>query len=191
MLRRNDVLAAQGRTAGVLRVVKMGTVFAYRRGLDGRSRPVGVVSRGSALGTFGIFNMPNPASCVALTTVRVCEIAIAALHGRADCEQGLHAHASLAILENFAAVTAWSEVMRLPGVVKQLAYVVVLLADAQRVPVVELPSHSALSELLGARRETIARALATLEGEGGIRRDRRRCEVRRDKLLARVTQASG
>jgi DNA-binding GntR family transcriptional regulator len=74
-------------------------------------------------------------------------------------------------------------------VVNQLAYVVVLLADANRTPVVELPTHSALAELLGTTRETIARALGTLQSEGGIRRlERKHCEVYRRKLLDRVSR---
>jgi len=184
---RGDVLLEEGQFASCVRFVKLGTVFGYRRGLDGRSRPVGVVSRGSALGVFATFSMPNQATCIALTTVRVCEVPIAELRRMCSCGSGLLAQFSQALTETFASLIAWSEAMRLPGTVNQLAYVLVLLADAAKTTVVQLPSHAALAELLGTRRETIARALRQLEGEGGMaRHERKRCEVDRDKLLARL-----
>ena len=185
---RDDVVLGEAEVSDVVRVVKVGTVFAYRRGLDGRSRPIGVVSRGSAIGLFGMFDMPSQATCIALTAVRVCELPMAALRSAGACSSPLVAHVARSVMKSFAAVTVWSEALRLPGVVNQLAYVVVLLADANMASTVELPSHSALAELLGTRRETVARALATLEREQGIRRhERRRCEVFRDRLLARLS----
>lgn len=187
---RGDVVLEEGEIASHVRVVKLGQVFGYRRGLDGRSRPIGVVSRGSALGIFGTFEMPSQASCVAFTTARVCEIPVAGLRDLSTCGSRLLGLISRCVSELFAALTAWSEAMRLPGTINQLAYVLVLLADAGKAPVVQLPSHAALAELLGARRETIARALRTLEAEGGIRRhERKRCDVHRDRLLARVSSS--
>lgn len=189
VVHRNDVLLEEGQVAARVRVVKLGTVFAYRTGMDGRQRPIGVVQRGSALGVFGLFGMPSQVRCVALMTGRVCEAAVADLQAMNPCSPGLARQVAQTVTQSFAALGAWSEVMRLPGIVNQLAYVLVLLAQAGEAPVVQLPSHSALADLLGTRRESIARALATLEREGGIRRhERKRCEVRRDRLLARIAR---
>jgi hypothetical protein len=60
--------------------------------------------------------------------------------------------------------------LRLPGVTNQLAYILVLLADANKASIVELPSHSALAELLGnkARKRSRGRWVA-LELAGAIR----------------------
>lgn len=188
---RGDVLAEEGQIASFVRVVKMGTIFAYRRGLDGRSRPIGVVSRGNALGIFGVFGSPNQASGVPLTSVRICEIPVVALRNMGACDSKLLVHLGQSTVESYGALATWSEAMRLPGVINQLAYVVVLLAGANRTSVVELPTHSAMAELLGTTRETVARALATLESEGGIRRlERKRCEVYRGNLLARVSRSA-
>jgi len=186
---RDDVLIEEGKISSFVRVVKMGTVFGYRQGLDGQSRPIGVVGRGHALGVFGTYNMPSQASCIALSKVRVCELPIAALRDMSACGSRLIAHVTQSVVDSVAAVSTWSEAMRVPGVVSQLAYVTVLLADANRTTVVELPSHSALAQLLGTRRETIARALRTLEREGCIRRrEHKRCEVYRSQLLTRLSQ---
>jgi CRP-like cAMP-binding protein len=187
---RGDVLLEEGRTASVVRFVKLGVVFGYRRGLDGGSRPIGVVSRGGALGIFGTFATPNQTTCVALTAVRVCEVPVADLRSMSICGSSLVVQITRAVTEMFASVTSWSEVMRLQGVVNQLAYVLVLLADSSHSSVVHLPSHSDLAQLLGTRRETIARALRLLESDGAIRRhERKRCEVLRAPLLARLRQA--
>jgi len=186
---RGDKLLEENEVAHAVRVVKLGVVFGYRQGLDGRSRAIGVASRGTALGIFGTFGMPSQATCVALTTVRVCELPAAHLRSMSVCGSSLEAQVTRSVTEIVAALTAWSEAMRVPGTVNQLAYVLVLLADANRAPLVQLPSHTALAELLGTRRETIARALRLLESEGGIRRqERKRCEVRRDRLLMRLSQ---
>ncbi len=188
---RDDVLVEEGKYASFVRIVKVGTVFGYRRGLDGRSRAIGVVNRGNALGIFGLFDMPSQASCVARTTVRVCEIPVPALRDTSTCGSRLRGYAASAIVETFGAVTAWSESMRLPGVINQLAYVLVLLAEANKAAMVALPSHSNLAELLGTRRESVARALHALEQEGSIlRHERKRCEVFRSKLLARLSQGA-
>lgn len=187
---RGDALIEEGEIAHFVRILKLGTAFAYRRGLDGRSRPIGVLARGNAVGIFGVFENPSQASGVAVTTVRVCEISVLALREVSACGSQSLGHLVRAVVANFAAIAAWSEAMRLPGVVNQLAYIAILLADASRSSVVELPSHSALADLLGTRRESIARALRKLDGEGGIRRlDRKRCEVQRSQLLARLSQS--
>lgn len=194
LFHRHDLLVEEGKVSSVVRIVKTGTVFGYRRGLDGGSRAIGAVSRGNALGVFGVFGvfgMPSQISCVALTTVRVCEVPVAALRDKSACGSKLFAHVAATVVDTFGAVTAWSEAMRLPGVVNQLAYMLVLLADANKAPMLTLPSHSDLAGLLGARRETVARALGALEDEGAIRRhERKRCEVFRSKLLARLPQGA-
>ena len=191
IFRRGDVLADEGKIATFVRIVKMGTVFGYRRGLDGRSRPIGVVSRGNGFGIFGVFDNPTQATGVALTAGRICEIPVVALRNRRACDSKMLVHLGQSAVQTCGAMATWSEAMRLPGVINQLAYVVVLLADANKTPVVELPPHSALAQLLGTTRETVARALGTLEIEGGIRRwERKRCEVYRRNLLARVSRST-
>ena len=184
------MLTEEGKVASFVRIVKLGTVFAYRCGLDGRSRPIGVFARGNAFGIFGMFESPNQVSGIALSTVRVCEIPVRALRDLSTCGSQLHVQLVRATANNFAAIAAWSDAVRIAGVVNQLAYVVMLLADAGKSSVVELPGQSALADLLGTRRESIARALRKLDDEGGIRRlERKRCEVHRSQLLMRLSQA--
>jgi CRP-like cAMP-binding protein len=186
-----ETLFEEGQISNTLRVIKLGTVFAQRRGLDGHSRPIGVLRRGSAFGLFGAFDRPSQVTGVALTRVRVCELPIEPLSELGRCSGQALMHLMNAIVDNFAALAAWSEAMRVPGMINQLACVALLLADASHSELIELPSQDALARLLGIRRESIARGLNALELEGGIRRlDRRRCEVHRCALLARLARES-
>lgn len=182
-----ELLTPEGQRASHVSIVKVGNVFGYRRGIDGKNRPIGIAGRGSAFGLFGYFGQPNQVSTLGVSFGRVCLIANSVLRraaaGNAAFANELVATAVL-VCGNIA---AWSEAMRLRGLVNQLAYSVVLLSDAQRSAVIELPTHTALGELLGATRESIARALGVLERESGIRRlERKKCEVYRKALLSRI-----
>lgn len=187
---RGESLLREGRVAARVGVVKVGSLFGYRRGLDGRQRPVGLLGRGGLFGLFGVFGQASQVSAVAAGTGRVCEVpaeALQALASRdadfagclvalASAEGGIHA--------------AWSAGMRVRGVVNQLAYSLLLVADSQRSRVIELPTQVALAELLGTTRETIARSLAALEAEGSITRgERKQCEVFHGPLLRRLDVA--
>ncbi|HEY0822203.1 MAG TPA: helix-turn-helix domain-containing protein, partial [Ramlibacter sp.] len=97
-------------------------------------------------------------------------------------------HLQKTAAESCRKMAAWSEAMRVRGVTNQLAYSLLLLAEVHSATVVELPTHVALAELLGTTRETVARGLAALEEEGGIRRsERKKCEVVRTRLLNRLS----
>jgi CRP-like cAMP-binding protein len=189
-LRRGDELATEGEVASTVRVIKVGSAFGYRRGMDGRTRPVGMAARGAALGLFGVFGQHTQVSVMAASETRVCEIPVSALAGVAARDDAFHRYIAGAAVQGCGQLAAWSEAMRLRGVTNQLAYTLLLLADAQRAQVVELPTHSALGELLGTSRETVARSLGVLEEDRAIsRKPRKQCEIVREKLLARLERA--
>jgi CRP/FNR family transcriptional regulator, cyclic AMP receptor protein len=189
-IHRGDVLVEEGAVSEAVRTVKLGRVFSYRRGLDGRRRPVGMAGRAASFGLFGVFGQKTPVSIVAASTTRVCDIPVASLRDLAERSPILAHYLGLRAAEACSLMAAWSEAMRLRGIGNQLAYSLLLLADTEGLPVIELPSHVALAELLGTSRETIARSLALLEKEGGIRRlERKNCEVYRSTLLGRLAKA--
>lgn len=184
---RGEVLVREGEYADAVRVVKMGTAFGYRRGLDGRARPVGLAGRGSPFGLFGVLGQRNMVTGVAASACRVCEIPVHALQELTASDLQFRDILGQSAVESCGRLATWSEAMRVRGVVNQLAYSLLLLSQAQGTAVIELPTHTALAELLGTTRETIVRGLATLEGEGSILRgERKSCEVRRPVLLARL-----
>lgn len=186
-VRRGEPLAEEGEMPRVVRVLKVGNAFGYRRGLDGRLRPVGMAGRGATFGLFGVFGQKTQVSVAAACPGRVCEIPADALRELTARDRRLADDLLNAATESCGRIAAWSEAMRVRGVANQLAYSLLLLAEAQRSTVVELPSHIALAELLGTTRETIARCLGVLEDEGRIQRGaRKQCEVHRGPLLARL-----
>lgn len=186
-VQRGELLAREGEVAGAVRVVKVGSAFGYRRGLDGRSRPVGIIGRGGSLGVYGVFGQCTPVSAIAASPARVCEIPVDVLRELTGRNREFTDFLQKTAAESCGRMAAWSEAMRVRGVTNQLAYSLLLLAEAQSASVVELPTHIALAELLGTTRETVARGLSALEEEGGIRRgERKKCEVVRESLLTRL-----
>lgn len=188
---KGDVLTTEGERADMVYVVKLGSVFCYRQGLEGSLRPVGIAGRGSTFGLFGYLRQPNPVTGIATTAGRACGVPVSLLSVHARQQPALADQVHAALARNFSTLAAWSEGMRLQGVANQLAYTVLLLSQAQRSHVVELPAQTALAQLVGSTRETVARGLATLERSGGIRRlERRLCEVEPDALLAQLRRAT-
>jgi CRP-like cAMP-binding protein len=187
--RPGDTLVHQGERASALCVIQVGTVFGCRAGLDGAARPVGMWGRGAGFGLCGFFGQITQLAAVAAGAGRACAIPVQALQDEARRSPLVFERMTTAMIRNYGTMAAWSEAKRLPGTANQLGYAILLLADLQRSAAVELPSQKALAALLGTTRETIARALATLEREGAIRRSgRRNCEVVRSQVLDLITR---
>jgi CRP-like cAMP-binding protein len=169
-----DRISTEGELSRFVRLLKIGDAFSYRRGLDGQERPIGIAGRGTACGLFGYFGQPNQVSEIAATSLRVCEITHENLRRVAATNAALSEHLTSVAASGCGLIAAWSEGMRVRGLVNQLAYALVLLSQA-------------LAELLGTTRETIARAFATLKTEGGLQLlERRKCSIDREMLLGRL-----
>lgn len=188
-LARGESIAKEGEVAHSASLVKIGTAFGLRRGLDGGMRPVGIAGRGAAFGMMGYFNQPSQLSAVAASPVRICDIPHATLHKAASGDSDLHAHFTSTAASAIGLIADWSVGIRVRGVPNQLACALLLMARTQRTPVLELPTHASLAELLCATRETVARAFSTLRSEGCVRLlGRGKCEVDADALLRRLRQ---
>ncbi len=188
--RRDEVLSVEAEVASSIKIVKIGMVFGYRLGRDGRMRPIGIAGRGAVFGLFSFLGQPNQATGIAASTGRVCEIPVAELKMQTAGIPLFGEHLLAAIMQSVSRIASWSEGMRVRGVVNQLAYAVLLLGEAQGNAVVGLPSHTALAELLGTSRETIVRALTTLESEGAIRRlEPKTYQLFEGPLLARLERS--
>jgi CRP-like cAMP-binding protein len=182
-----EPLDAEGEVAGTVRIIQMGSAFAYRLGVDGRTRAIGAAGRGAALGLFGVFGQPTQASFVSASDARICEIPVPLLAQLAARDPAYSHYLAKTAADACGKMASWSEAMRLRGVTNQLAYSLLLLAQEQQANAIELPTNIGLAELLGTTRESVARSLRALEQEGGIERgSRRHCEVHREKLLERL-----
>ena len=185
--RKGDVLVQEGVLSPAIHIVKVGSVFGQRRGLDGASRPVGLWSRGGVFSLCSFFGQPSQLSVLAATEGRACAVDVQALSAEASINPALHGRITATMVRCYGRMAAWSEAMRLPGVANQLAYTLLLLAEVQGSTVVEMPHQKALAALLGTTRESIARAMATLERTGAVfRREPRVCEVVRERILGQL-----
>jgi len=184
---RDEVLSREGEFATSLKVIKLGIVFQARTGRDGSTRPLGIAGRGAVFGLPGFFRHTNLVSGIAASPGRVCEMSLDGLREQALIHPELHGLLLSETAKAMKALASWSEGMRLRGAVNQLAYALLLLSEAQDNPVVDLPTHTALAELIGSTRETIVRGLTVLESEGIIcRLERKKCLVLQAPLLARL-----
>lgn len=182
--RKGAELSSQGEVATILKIIKVGTLFAYRTGKDGRRRPIGIAGRGAVFGMYGYFGQPNQVSEVAVSAGRVCELSILHLEEKTNWGRAFRAQLISYNILASGLTADWSAVMRLRTLVKQLAYTLLLLSEVQASPVVQLPNHTALAELLGTTRESIVRGLMTLENARCVvKLERKKCHVYGKRLL--------
>lgn len=174
--RKGEVLQEQAQMARRLGILKVGSAMVLRRGADGQRRAVGLFGRGRVMGKFALVGEPNALTCIALSAGRLCEIGVDA----ANDPQHARLRAALAqtVVRDFGRLADWAQVMRVRGSRGQLLDALLLLVSEQGSRRLRLPSQTALAELLGTTRETVARNLRALELTHRIvRRDRWHCEV--------------
>ena len=189
--RRGDVLMQERTRPESVLVIKVGAVFGQRTGLDGEVRPVGLWGRGAVFGLCGYAGERSQVSAVAASAGRVCAIPLDALLAESRRNPTLDGQLTAALAGCFSGLAAWSETLRLQGVGRQLAYALLLLSRMQHSTVIELPDQKSLGALLGASRESIARAMTVLEQVGAVRRlDRRVCEVMHAEVLRQLAPAT-
>ncbi|MGZ5179547.1 MAG: Crp/Fnr family transcriptional regulator [Ramlibacter sp.] len=186
-LERGDLLSEEGAASGATRSIKLGSALVMRRGATGELKPVAMIGRGAPVGLLGFFGLRNQTSVVAAGPVHACDVPHEGLRRCALAEPAIDRR----LLELAARATGniadWSAGVRETGTVNQVAHVLLLLQQAEGSTVMELPQHKDLADLLGARRETVARALSALEAEGALRSmGRRRWELAPGRLRERL-----
>jgi CRP/FNR family transcriptional regulator, cyclic AMP receptor protein len=180
-------LLQQDRPMTDLHVLQVGTALVYRRGIDGRPRPIAIFGAGTALGLTGVAGRPAAFSVVVQPGARTCQIGMEAFRRACAADAGLARGVGSWTRRSFSVIAGWSELMRLKGALRQVAYALLLIKDVHGARTVELPTHTALSGLLGTTRETVARCMAALQSDGCIRPlGRRRFLLHTDQLMRRV-----
>lgn len=168
--RRGDLLLREGEHVGVLRVIKVGTVYLGRGGSGGDINPVGIFGQGTVVGMCSYFGQPNQLTAVAATSGRYCEISVHAVASLARKDQKVWDQIGQAYGGTIGLLAKWTEAISRPHIAGRVASCLRLLSEVQRSLTVLLPSHVALAQLLGTTRESVARAMALLEAEGCITR---------------------
>jgi len=179
-----EKLLQEGLDARQLQVVKVGAVFMHRNDARGKARPLAFCGRGTVLGMFAFLLQPNQSSVVAATAGRVCEIAMDSVRSLGDASVAFRERLGQAFGSNFSLIAQWRQAAAHRNVLAQVGASLEILADQQASSIVALPGHTALAELLGTTRESVARALAGLEARGCVQRDAHTCVVDRAALRA-------
>ena len=187
---QGEMLSREGDVASHFKIIKIGMVFLCRNTAAGTPRPVAVSARGTTFGIFGYMTQPNQVSVVASSSGRYCEIAIERVESLARNDSSFRQRLQKVYVDTVAIFAAWAEAIGGGNVVTKVASSLLLLMGSQRSTAITIPSHSAMAEMLGTTRESVARALATLEADGGvIRKSPRRCEVFPGPLRERLAGA--
>lgn len=168
--RKGEQLQIEGTVPTTVRTVKLGTVMLTRQGPDNRAHPVALAGRGFLMGLWGLIDGGTLLGTEALSSGRVCELPANTL--RQLVEQGptllplLHEQ----MARDVSLLADWAQLMRLRGLPGQLVAALILLAREQGAGRIQLPSQVALAHLLGASRESVARALKLIEERGYLQR---------------------
>jgi CRP/FNR family cyclic AMP-dependent transcriptional regulator len=182
--RQGEMLSREGETATHVRILKVGTAFLCRDGDAHPCRPIALVASGSVFGLFGALALPSEVSAVAASSGHFCEISRERMQSLARNHEGFHRVLHRACAAEVGALAAWAQVLGRRGPA-QVASALLLMADNQRTSRLTIPAHTALAELLGTTRESVARAFAALEAAQCLTRAaRHRCEVHVEALRA-------
>lgn len=175
---RRETLSREGELGSHFKIVKVGMVFICRASSEGVARPVAIAGPGAVFDFSSYLSQPNQVSAVAGSSGRCCEIPTDRIESLARSDKTFRERIGEVYGENFGMLAKWAEALGRRNVVAQVAASLQLLAANQHGSSVTIPSHTDLAELLGTTRESVARALATLEAAQCLRRTSlRRCEV--------------
>ncbi|NMM90042.1 hypothetical protein B2J88_37875 [Rhodococcus sp. SRB_17] len=187
--RAGDVLQAQGSTSTAIRIVKSGAAMLCRESRYGERQPIGMLGRGTVIGSFGLLGRPNPVTHVGILEGRFCELSTASLRRSGLLENPVFlGRMSEAMAQAFESHFNWCQLSHGDGVARQLAGALLHLSDLQRSLRVRLPNQTTLAALLGTTRESITRAFARLEKDGDVSRSGRYyCDLHLPRLLRHST----
>ena len=186
---RGTELSKEGEMSDAVAVIQVGSAFVWNRGVDGKQRPIGMAGRGAAFGACSHFGEPAHTTVRTSGTAQVCFFPEAAMRRAVLLQASFQQELMRRGGQELRMTAKWSGCMRVPGIVNQLAYTLLLLSDAQGFGPVELPTHTALAQLLATSRESVARALSPLRAEGRVNQTgRRKYDIHRRLLLSRIEE---
>jgi len=175
---QGEMLSREGDVGSHFRIIKVGRVFLCHGNPDGAERPVAIAERGSVFGLCSYMGQPNQISILAASSGRLCEIETERIESLARNDRTFRERLGKLFSDNVRLLSRWAGALGRRNVVSQVAISLQLMAEGQHSTLVTIPSHTALAELLGTTRESVARALGALETAGCLqRKSLRRCEI--------------
>ena len=170
------VVYAPGETGEVLFILKRGKVQLYRLGADGKKLLISTIGPGTLFG-----DMPFTGHRMLESYAEAIEESLLCVMSREDVEALIEAYPSVGIrligilAERLGEVEARLEESTLMHMSARVAAVLARLTE-QRGPVIGV-THQELSEMVGAHRETVTRALGNFQHMGLIELSRGKITV--------------
>ncbi|MEZ5702789.1 MAG: Crp/Fnr family transcriptional regulator [Burkholderiaceae bacterium] len=165
-----ETIEVQGNRVTKIGVIKMGLMKGMRTNRQNGSNAIVLLGRGRLIGLPGAFHLPSQLTFVATLPSRLCELDLTLLNEYAArhsaVQDSLLHHAGI----RMGCIMEWSSVLREESHLERLCNALQLIAIEEGNSAFRIPSHADLANLLGSRRETIARSMATLIRRGRFRK---------------------
>jgi CRP/FNR family transcriptional regulator len=165
-----EAIEQQGTSPTKIGVVKVGLLKGLRSNGRCEGKPVVFLGRGRVVGLSGVYSLPSQLSFVAAVPARVCELDLTLFNEFALSHNTIHQSLLLHVGSRVGCISEWSRILREETPLHRLCNALQLIAIEEGNPAFRLPSHADLANLLGSRRETIARSMAALIKLGKFRK---------------------
>jgi len=187
-----EQVEGQGAHGQKLGVVKVGLLKGLRKRPGDDAKTIVLMGKGRLLGFTQPFGQAALLSLVAITPTRVCEVDVQAVRALATPYPLFQQALYKTIADFFGSMADWSRLLREDSFLVKVCGALHLIAAEEGSHAFRIPSHTELANVLGARRETIARHIAILIDKGLFKKVDRwhgmltttDCESLRERLLA-------
>jgi CRP-like cAMP-binding protein len=189
-----EPVETQGVHGQTLGVVKVGLLKGLRRcpGDDGKT--ILLMGKGRLVGFTQPFGQSALLSLVTITPTRVCEVDVQAVRDIAMPSAPFQQAIYRTIADFLGCMADWSRLLREDSFLAKVYCALQLIAAEEGSPSFRIPSHTELANVLGARRETIARHIAILIDKGMFQKVDRwhgmltapDCDMRRARMVDEV-----
>ncbi|WP_428300641.1 Crp/Fnr family transcriptional regulator [Hydrogenophaga sp.] len=161
-----EMLEIQGTQGQMLGVVKVGLLKGLRSRPGDEGKPILLMGKGRLIGFTQPFGQAALLSLAAITPTRVCEIDVRAVRDLAMHHEPFQQAIYRTIAEFLGIMADWSRLLREDSYLTKVAAALQLIAAEAGSASFRIPSHTELANVLGARRETVARHIAILIDKG-------------------------
>lgn len=165
-----EMVEIQGGHTHTLSAVKVGLLKGLRRCPEDEGKAIMLMGKGRLVGFTQPFGQSALLSLVAITPTRICEVNAQAVREIAmrypPFQQALYEN----IADFLGCMADWSRLLREDSYLKKICAALHLIGVEEGSPAFRIPSHTELANVLGTRRETIARHIAILIEKGMLRK---------------------
>jgi len=168
-----DMVEIQGGHTHMLGVVKVGLLKGLRKRPGDEGKAIMLMGKGRLVGFTQPFGQSALLSLVAITPTRICEANAQAVRELAMSYPPFQQAIYETVADFLGCMTDWSRLLRDDSYLKKIYSALQLIAVEEGSQAFRIPSHAELANVLGTRRETIARHIAILIEKGMLRKNDR------------------